>query len=93
MDGFTATRCIRESERSRGARRRIPIIALTANVMREDRERCTESGMDTHLGKPIEMTQLANCLERFLVAPPAAAAVDCEALRALTGGDAEVEHE
>ncbi len=93
MDGFTATRHIRESERSRGDGRRIPIIALTANVMREDRGLCIEAGMDAHLGKPMEMTQLANCLERFLVAPPAAAAVDFEALRGLTDGDAEFERE
>jgi hypothetical protein len=55
--------------------------------MREDRERCIEAEMDAHLSKPIEMAQLVNCLERFLVAPSAAALVDFEALRGLTGGD------
>jgi PAS domain S-box-containing protein len=93
MDGFTATRCIRDAERSRGDGRRTPIIALTANVMSEDRERCIDAGMDAHLGKPINATQLANCLERFLGAPPATAAVDLEALRGLTDGDAEFERE
>jgi PAS domain S-box-containing protein len=93
MDGFTATRCIREAERSRGDGRRTPIIALTANVMSEDRERCIDAGMDAHLGKPIDATQLANCLERFLGAPPATAAVDLAALRGLTDGDAEFERE
>jgi PAS domain S-box-containing protein len=93
MDGFTATRCIRETEFARGDGRRVPIIALTANVMSEDRERCIEAGMDAHLGKPIEVTQLANCLERFLGAAPAAAAVDLAALRGLTDGDADFERE
>jgi len=93
MDGFTATRCIRDAERGRGDGRRMPIIALTANVMSEDRERCIDAGMDAHLGKPIDVTQLANCLERFLGAPSASAAVDLEALRGLTDGDAEFERE
>jgi len=93
MDGFTATRCIRDAERSRGDGRRTPIIALTANVMSEDRERCIDAGMDAHLGKPIDATQLANCLERFLGAPPATPAVDLEALRGLTDGDVEFERE
>jgi len=93
MDGFTATRRIRESERLRGDGRHTPIIALTANVMSEDRERCIEAGMDAHLGKPIDVTQLANCLERLLIAPPATAAVDLQALRGLTDGDAEFEQE
>jgi PAS domain S-box-containing protein len=92
MDGFTAATRIRELERSRNDGGRTPIIALTANVMSEDRERCIAAGMDAHLGKPIDTTQLANCLERYLVAPPAAA-VDLNALRGLTDGDAEFERE
>jgi PAS domain S-box-containing protein len=93
MDGFTATRRIRESERARADGGRVPIIALTANVMSEDRERCIEAGMDAHLGKPIDATQLANCLERFLTASPVTADVDLRALRGLTDGDADFERE
>jgi two-component system, sensor histidine kinase and response regulator len=92
MDGFTATRRIRELESSRGAKR-LPIIALTANVMSEDRENCIAAGMDAHLGKPIEPAQLIEALSRFLKARAAAPPIDREALRELTGGDAEFERE
>ena len=92
MDGFTATRRIRELEQ-RSACKRLPIIALTANVMSEDREKCVAAGMDAHLGKPIEPQQMIDTLSRFLkeeVVPPA---IDREALRQITGGDAEFERE
>jgi two-component system, sensor histidine kinase and response regulator len=92
MDGFTATRRIRELESSRGSKR-LPIIALTANVMSEDRENCIAAGMDAHLGKPIEPAQLIEALSRFLKARAAAPSIDREALRELTGGDAEFERE
>jgi PAS domain S-box-containing protein len=98
MDGFTATRRIRELERLSGKSKRLPIIALTANVMSEDRENCIAAGMDAHLGKPIEPAQLADCLSRYLK-PQAARShptnpeVDMSALRKLTGGDAEFERE
>ena len=92
MDGFTATRRIRELELSRGAKR-LPIIALTANVMSEDREKCLAAGMDAHLGKPIEVAQVIEALSRFLKAPAVAPAIDRGALKELTGGDAEFERE
>jgi two-component system, sensor histidine kinase and response regulator len=92
MDGFTATRRIRELESSRGTQR-LPIIALTANVMSEDRENCIAAGMDAHLGKPIEPAQLIEALSRFLKARAAAPSIDRAALRELTGGDAEFERE
>jgi two-component system sensor histidine kinase/response regulator len=92
MDGFTATRRVRELERV-GGLRRLPIIALTANVMSEDREHCVAAGMDAHLGKPIEPGQLVDTLSRYLKAVAPAPAVDREALRALTGGDIEFERE
>jgi two-component system sensor histidine kinase/response regulator len=92
MDGFTATRRIREMERI-GGMKRLPIIALTANVMTEDREHCVAAGMDAHLGKPIEPRQLVDTLSRYLKAVVPAPAIDREALRAVTGGDLEFERE
>ena len=92
MDGFTATQHLRKWELKRGVTQRLPVIALTANVMREDRERCLAAGMDAHLGKPIQATQLRDCLARYLTnkAPPA---VDMPALHEVTGGDLEFERD
>jgi two-component system, sensor histidine kinase and response regulator len=92
MDGFTATRRIRDLERSRGGKR-LPIIALTANVMSEDRDNCLAAGMDAHLGKPIEPAQVIDALSRYLKADVPTPAVDRAALRELTGGDLEFERE
>jgi PAS domain S-box-containing protein len=93
MDGFTATRRIRELERQSGRGKRLPIIALTANVMSEDRENCLAAGMDAHLGKPIEPAQLIDCLGRYLKSEAERPAVDMTALREITGGDEEFERE
>jgi two-component system, sensor histidine kinase and response regulator len=93
MDGFTATRRIRELERQNSRAKRLPIIALTANVMSEDRDSCIAAGMDAHLGKPIEPAQLIDCLGRYLKPDVVHPAVDLGALRELTGGDAEFERE
>jgi PAS domain S-box-containing protein len=93
MDGFTATRRIRELERKNGRGKRLPIIALTANVMIEDRENCIAAGMDAHLGKPMEPAQLIDCLSRYLKPDTPRTEVDMNALRELTGGDAEFERE
>jgi two-component system, sensor histidine kinase and response regulator len=92
MDGFTATQRIRDMERLSGLKR-LPIIALTANVMNEDRVRCAAAGMDAHLGKPIEPSQLAETLGRYLRIEAAPTAIDREALRQVTGGDADFERE
>jgi PAS domain S-box-containing protein len=70
MDGFTATQQIRAAEALRGGRH-LPIIALTANVMSEDRERCQAAGMDAYLAKPIEASQLIDTLKRLLPERPA----------------------
>jgi CheY-like chemotaxis protein/HPt (histidine-containing phosphotransfer) domain-containing protein len=93
MDGFTAAARIREAEKKTGAGKRLPIIALTANVMSEDREHCIAAGMDAHLGKPIVSSQLADCLGRYLGDARALHDVDLNALRELTGGDDEFERE
>lgn len=62
MDGFEATRWIREQEKSDRDGRRIPIIALTANAIRGDRERCIDAGMDDYLTKPINARRLYKTL-------------------------------
>lgn len=67
MDGFEATRRIREAERGNGGR--IEIVAMTANAMEGDRERCLEAGMDDYLAKPILSGQLAAMLQRRLGGP------------------------
>ncbi len=67
MDGFEATAAIREQERASGARR-TPIVALTANAMAGDRDRCLAAGMDDYLGKPFHRDDLAALLERWTAA-------------------------
>jgi CheY-like chemotaxis protein len=73
MDGFEATAAIRAHERAAGARR-TPIVALTANAMAGDRDRCLAAGMDDYLGKPFQRDELAALLERWIAtgAPSAA---------------------
>jgi signal transduction histidine kinase/CheY-like chemotaxis protein len=61
MDGFTAAMAIRREESSRGTQP-TPIVALTANVMARDRDRCTAAGMDHFLAKPFTAAQLENAL-------------------------------
>jgi two-component system, sensor histidine kinase and response regulator len=65
MDGLTATGEIRRREHTSGAAR-VPIIALTANAMEGDRERCLGAGMDDFLSKPFTQQQLATLLRRWL---------------------------
>jgi PAS domain S-box-containing protein len=64
MDGFTATSRIRERERQTHAAR-VPIIALTANAMEGDRERCLNAGMDDYLSKPFTQGQMKDILSRW----------------------------
>ncbi|HTP97272.1 MAG TPA: PAS domain S-box protein [Burkholderiales bacterium] len=73
MDGFEATAAIRAREAQLGAgRHRVPIIALTANAMAGDRERCLAAGMDDYVAKPFKKEQLRAALQRWLRAGPAA---------------------
>jgi two-component system, sensor histidine kinase len=64
MDGLTATVEIRRREARSGARR-VPIIALTANAMDGNRDRCLAAGMDDFLTKPFTQAQLAATLKRW----------------------------
>lgn len=62
-DGFEATAEIRAKERRK--KTHIPIIAMTANAMHGDRERCLESGMDDYLSKPVKPSDLSTMLEKW----------------------------
>lgn len=63
MDGFEATAAIRAAEASAG--RRTPIVALTANAIEGDRERCLTAGMDDYLPKPIRLADLRRVVQRW----------------------------
>ena len=67
MDGLTATRELRRREKEAG-RCRVPVIAMTANALAQDRERCLEAGMDAHMGKPVRLEELGATIERWLAA-------------------------
>ncbi len=66
MDGFTATRRIRQIEAGESDRPRIQIIALTANAIQGDRDACIASGMDDYVTKPIDPDALLQTLEKYL---------------------------
>lgn len=65
MDGFEATRIIRQIE-TETKKKRIPIVAMTANAMEGDREACLASGMDDYIAKPVDITLLQKILDRWL---------------------------
>ena len=80
LDGYSATRRWREHELLSG-QPRLPIIAMTANAMAGDRQRCLEAGMDDYLSKPVERTGLAQCLGRWWQADrPVAAPTQASAM-------------
>lgn len=64
MDGYGATRAIRQREDVEG--RHTPIIAMTANAMREDRARCLDAGMDGFIPKPIALEELETAMECWI---------------------------
>lgn len=63
LDGYGATNIIRKKE---GSDNRTPIIALTANALNGDRDKCIEAGMDDYISKPIEAQKLEEILNKYL---------------------------
>ena len=64
LNGLEATKAIRDSGRPDAAT--VPVIAMTADVFKEDIRRCREAGMDAHIGKPVELDKLFSTLQRLL---------------------------
>ncbi|MFW2367015.1 MAG: response regulator [Desulforhopalus sp.] len=65
MDGYQATGAIRRLEEERGEDERIPIVALTANALSGDREKCLSAGMDDYLSKPFKQGDILKVLEAW----------------------------
>jgi PAS domain S-box-containing protein len=84
MNGLEATAAIREQERLSG--HHIPIVAMTADTMKGDRERCREAGMDAFVSKPVRELELFAELQKLV--PGAGPALDEKALRERVGDDA-----
>jgi CheY-like chemotaxis protein len=68
MDGFEATTEIRRRQHEGQLGQTLPVIALTANAVEGDRERCLAAGMDDYLSKPYSRDQLVVMLRRWLPA-------------------------
>jgi signal transduction histidine kinase/CheY-like chemotaxis protein len=67
MDGYESTRLIRSLDHPRA--KTVPIIAMTANVFKEDIERCLAAGMNGHVGKPIDFDEVLALLKKYLRPP------------------------
>jgi CheY-like chemotaxis protein/anti-sigma regulatory factor (Ser/Thr protein kinase) len=66
MDGFDATREIRKQDIRTLSEQRLPVVAMTANVMSGDREKCLDVGMDDYIGKPVQREHLETVLRKWL---------------------------
>jgi len=64
MNGYEATKAIRAMQRKDV--KKLPIIAMTANALEEDKEAALKNGMDAHIAKPLDIGILMNVLQRFL---------------------------
>ena len=64
MDGYEATKTIRNSGKVLNSK--VPIIAMTANATKEDRQQCLDAGMDDYVPKPVERKIMMNMLQRWL---------------------------
>jgi CheY-like chemotaxis protein len=65
LDGLEAARRIRAMERRAQRPRRLPILALTANARADDAQACLDAGMDGHIPKPFDRTDLEEAVERL----------------------------
>ncbi|GAB0057617.1 Sensor histidine kinase RcsC [Candidatus Magnetaquicoccaceae bacterium FCR-1] len=74
MDGLTATRAIRAREEEAGMAEHLPIIALTAHSMVEDRDACLAVGMDEYVSKPIDFSRLFEVMASLFPASPTSVA-------------------
>jgi PAS domain S-box-containing protein len=81
MDGYELSAAIRAEQ---PAGRRMPILALTANTLKGEAQRCREAGMDDYLSKPLQLAALKSALEQWLPAP---SVVDIGVLEQLVGAD------
>ena len=89
LDGYGLTRRIRSAE---AGQRRVPIIALTANALRGEVDRCLQAGMDAYLAKPVMLGDLRSLLERWMgtqpeTPQPAPAPLSMQALHSFLGDD------
>jgi signal transduction histidine kinase/CheY-like chemotaxis protein len=86
MDGYSATRRWREGEQAAQDGQHLPIVAMTANAMAGDRQKCIDAGMDDYLAKPVTRAELERCLHRWWQPRPAAptAAAPAAAIAAQT---------
>ena len=86
LDGFDLARAIRREQQGD---RRVPVIAVTANALKGEAERCLAAGMDDYLTKPIQLAVLRAALAKWLPAQPQAATSDARAPEAGVGADGE----
>ena len=96
LDGYTATRRWREREAT-GNQARLTIVAMTANAMAGDREKCLGAGMDDYLSKPVKRQNLEQCLQRWTgwkpgSQPPAAPPPPQQLQAAAAAAPAPLEH-
>ena len=66
MDGFDLSRRIREREKAEGDNIHLPIVAITANALVGEADRCYDAGMDGYLSKPVELVRLSRVLKKWL---------------------------
>jgi two-component system sensor histidine kinase/response regulator len=89
MNGLEATQFIRKTEQKSG--QHIPIIAMTAYAMKEDRQRCLQAGMDAYLSKPVNLEELYSIIRGFSFEKNSKPEVmDIEAALKLVGGDEDI---